>query len=224
MIRWRYYTSNPSPWDWYVQVDEVRIGTPVCTPPALGALMVGKVYDAPTNTPQLGATVDNNQGKTTTTQATPDPAVDDSFYTLFSGEGARTFTASKTGFGSDTQPVTVPHYGTIRRDLHLAAGHLTVTPLSLSAVLSPGASTTVPLSLHNDGTAAVVWSLAEIDKGVTKPTGPFQRPDLVVKPFKQGLPSAKDLNARGPRGTSLRGRRCISSWPSGLPMAWGVGL
>ena len=132
-----------------------------------GGLVVGNTYDANTSAPLAGATVSNDSGRSATTIATVDPAVDDSFYTLFSPAGSHVFTATKIGgYGASIQTPTVVQSSTIRQDYNLPASRLSYTPSGLQVTLQTGLSTTVPFTLTNSGGAAAAFELQEQDRGI----------------------------------------------------------
>lgn len=139
-------------------VDDVRIviytGVPPAPPcrPHSGGLVVGNVYDANTSAALNGATVVSSQC-TATAQATPyDNAVDDGFYIVFAAAGSQVLTATMTGgYGADVQTPTVMVNDIIRQDFHLPAGWLFADPPALQATLDVGASTTLNLTLENQG-------------------------------------------------------------------------
>ncbi len=172
MLRWRYYTSDSSPWDWYAQIDDVSIGTPQCTAPAGGGLIFGNVYDGNTGNAIAGASVANAAtSETVNTAATPDPNVDDGFYCMYGVDGTQTLTASKNLYGSNAQSPTVPHYGAVQQDFHLASGHLGATPASLEITLQPDSTGSQTLTLQNVGGAPVNWTVGELLGHVSRPSG-----------------------------------------------------
>jgi PKD repeat protein len=160
-------------------LDDVAVesGTPPpptvpCVAPASGGLIYGNVYDANTLAPLAGATVSNaTTGGTAVTAATPDPNVDDAFYCMYGAEGANTMSATKTLYGPDNQSATVPHYGVVQRDFHLATGQLAASPASLSWATVPGGTGGTTLTLSNIGGADVNWTVHELSGHVLRPTG-----------------------------------------------------
>ena len=97
--------------DWWWQVDDVRISGITFAPLAGGGLIVGNVYDLDTGDGLNGARVTSVQQvtDTTTTWAPPDdPAVDDGFYILFSSlSGDHPFEASAFGYIIDKRMLTI---------------------------------------------------------------------------------------------------------------------
>jgi hypothetical protein len=211
MIRFHYYNAN---YEWWWQVDDVVLGS--CEPQA-GGLVVGNTYDANTNAALANATVVNDSGESATTVATVDPAVADSFYTLFSPAGSHTFTATMGSYAPGVEMPTVLVSDTVRQDFNLAAGQLSYEPSVLEATLNMGSNTTVPFTLTNDGGAAATFELIELDKGAA-PLGPFQKPGFVVKPFRQEFKTARDLGLPpAPSAPPYAAGNVIQSWtPTGV--------
>ncbi len=147
---------------WYV--DDIAVGANVCTPMA-GGLVVGNVSEANQGMPIAGATVANDSGFSTLTAATVDPAIDDSFYVLFSPAGSHQFTASYDDFTPDVETVDVMAGDTVRQDFALTAGHLAFNPLSMSVNLLMGSGLSQTLTITNDGSSPASFAIAEIDKG-----------------------------------------------------------
>ncbi len=171
ILRWRYYTADTAPWDWYAQIDDVAIGTPACNAPAGGGLIYGNVYDANTMAALSGATVSNSTtGGTATTAVTPDPNVDDGFYCMYGAEGANAMSATKTLYGTDSQSATVPHFGVVQRDFQLGTGHLTATPASLSWTTAPGGTGGTTVTLNNIGGVDATFTVKEMNGHIAKPS------------------------------------------------------
>ncbi len=214
---------------WYV--DDVTISvSPPFTPTIdcvsqAGGLVVGNVYDANTGAPLAGARVSSDGGRATSAMATGDPAVVDSFYTLFSPAGPHVFTATMIGgYGPSVQTPTVVHGSAIRQDFSLPAGLLSYAPSGLQVTLDMGASTTLPFTLTNRGGLATPFEMREIEKGFL-PTliGPYQSATYVVKPFRQQAPTAQGLDLlQPPAAPPYAAGDVIQSWPSGLIAAWGI--
>jgi hypothetical protein len=171
MLRWHYYTSDASPWDWYAEFDAVAIGTPGCNAPAAGGIVVGQVNDGNTALPLTGSAVTNTvTSKTVIAAATPDPAVGDAFYCLYANAG-NLLNASKTLYGADTYTTAAfPPQRIIGHNFALGSGQLAATPTSLTYGLPTNATGSQPLSLDNVGTAAVNWVIQELN-GHAAPQG-----------------------------------------------------
>ncbi len=152
-----------SEWGNDVHIDDITIGTPSCTAPAGGGLIVGNVYDANTLAAMNGAAVNNTtSGKTATSAATPsDPNVDDGFYCIYGADGANAMNATAPLYGTDNQTPTVPHFGAVRQDFHLGVGQLTATPTSLTYTLTAGQTGSQTFDLTNVGSASLNFTLSE---------------------------------------------------------------
>ncbi|MGC8763797.1 MAG: carboxypeptidase regulatory-like domain-containing protein, partial [Acidobacteriota bacterium] len=145
-----------------------------CVAPASGGLIVGNVYDGNTGLPLNGATVANTTtGGAAVTAGTPDPAVDEGFYCLYGDEPSSNLTATKTGYGPDGATVAVPHFGAVKQDFHLPTAHLAANPTSLEATLAPNATTTLTLTLTENGGAPADFQILERDGHVVAPV-PFR--------------------------------------------------
>ncbi len=146
-----------------IHLDNILIGTASCAPPAGGGLILGYTYNAETGDPVAAVTVTNSTaGTSAITAATPDPAVGDSFYCLYGAEGANAMTATKASYGIDAQTATVPHYGAVQQDFHLATGHLATAPTSLEITLPSNSTGTQALTLQNVGGADAAWTVREL--------------------------------------------------------------
>lgn len=167
LFRYRFDTVDSSFNDYFGwMVDDVSLLAPECAPMP-GGLVVGNVYDENTGGALNGALVENQDGYSASTWATPDdPTVDDGFYTLFSPAGSKTFTATLPGYGPDVQIPTVVQNDTIRQDFNLPAGWLSYDPASYHVTQMIGVSTTLPFTLTNNGRWPAGFSLREWDMGV----------------------------------------------------------
>jgi subtilisin family serine protease len=187
-----------------------------------GGLVVGNVYDGNTLSPLAGATVSNDSGHLTTTQITPDPAVDDGFYLLFSPPGDHPFTASmEGGYGSEVIAVTVVQSDTVPQDFTLGAGLLDADPDALAATLGMGVSTTLQLTLENLGSQAVTFALQEQDRGfepaartVAASGEPFSQPAAVGPLSVRSAEGRAALQTAGVTGGG--------GWLSGSPVPGGI--
>jgi hypothetical protein len=165
-LRWRYYNPNNRDWDWYAEIDEVRLGGSQCAP-LPGGLAVGNVYDFKTGAALNSATVKNQAGFQATTSPTPqDPDVADGFYTLFSPAGSQVFTATASGgYAPDVASLEVPSGDVIWHDFTLAAGWLEASPLSLATSVEFANQITLPVTLTNPGKSALNYEIFEQDQG-----------------------------------------------------------
>ena len=165
-VRFHYYNAN---YEWWWQVDDVIVGTRDCDPIEGGGLLVGHVNDANTSDPLDGATVasDDAPADTTTSFPTPaDPGQGDGLYILYSSlTGEHPFTASRTNYSSDTDPVDVAPGTTTAHDFSLGAGQLSATPNPLEVTLPMGGTTDEELTLTNTGGAAAAFEVRERDAG-----------------------------------------------------------
>ena len=219
VVRFHYYNAS---YEWWWEVDNVKAGVVNCGPQA-GGLVVGNTDDANTGAALPGANVVNDSGASATSLTTADPAVLDSFYTLFSPAGSHVFTATKSGgYGNEVITVAVVQSNTVRQDFNLPAGYLAYLPPGLQATLDMGLSATVPFTLANSGGLAAAFELLEIDKGVSI-LGPFEKPEFVVRSFRQNAPTAKGLGLpTAPTAPPYAAGDVIRSWPTGLSRAWGI--
>ena len=173
-------------------VDDVSIQA--CRPQD-GGLMVGNVYDANTGVALAGGTVSNDRGNAATALATDDPAVDDSFYTLFSAAGSRTFTATAAGgYGRQALTSAVVQSDTVRQNFFLPAGRLSYVPPTLEITLTLGLSATVPFTLSNSGGLSATYQLTEASVG----TSPLLRDKML--PYKRQRATYSSPSETAPRG------------------------
>jgi N-acetylneuraminic acid mutarotase len=151
-------------WGFWWQVDDVTVIKGSCTT-IPGGLVEGNVSDLNTNGPINGAKVqsDDKPTENAKTFATPDdPNNPDGFYWLFSSlTGSHPFTASASNYASSTKTVNVAGDGTVRQDFALGAGHLVITPSTITSTQVLGSTTTKTLSFHNDGSGAAHVKLSE---------------------------------------------------------------
>jgi hypothetical protein len=138
-------------------------GTPCVVIP--GGLVEGNVSDLTTGNAINGATVqsDDMPAEKTKTFATPDdPNNPGGFYYLFSSlTGPHPFTASASQHSDDTETVNVAADGTVRQDFKLGAGHLVISPTSISQTQVLGTTTTQTLSFTNTGNGTAHVQLNE---------------------------------------------------------------
>ncbi len=86
MLRWRYYTAEAAPWDWYAQIDEVLLDN-TCTPLSSGGLLTGTVYIANTERPFRRA-------KSPTMKPARQKQMPHGMYVLYSSAGTKNVTAT----------------------------------------------------------------------------------------------------------------------------------
>ena len=171
-VRFRF-TGTFGFWWMVDDVTLLRSTTCVVIP---GGLVEGNVSELNTGAPLNGAKVqsDDKPADNGKTFATPDdPNNPDGFYFLFSSlTGSHPFTASKPLYSPSTKTVNVVANGTVRQDYQLGAGHLVVSPTSITKSQELGTTTTASVSFKNDGTAPAHVKLSER-------TGSFQILGLV---------------------------------------------
>lgn len=204
------------PAGWYV--DDVGISAGECLPMA-GGLVVGNVYDANTNQPLVGASVENASSFSTLTASTPDTTVDDAFYVLFSPGDLHDFTAQMGNYAPEVEAVQVISGSVVMQDFSLKAGLLAADPLNLEATVELGDSATLPLTLTNAGGAQASFTLAEMNSGfqpmlaedaartITIPAAPAELPAGVAIPsdykYKPHPELSIDIPAAPPAGPEV---------------------
>ncbi len=145
------------------QVDNVQIGPYTCAPLS-GGLVVGNVNDADTNLGLNGATVQNlPAGDTTTTFATPPESQGDGFYILFAGSGSQPIEASLPPYNPLTKNITVVPSGVVSLDFSLTPGLLDASPRPLSAIVSPGDTQDLTLTVSSTATGERSFVLHEVN-------------------------------------------------------------
>jgi Carboxypeptidase regulatory-like domain/Kelch motif/Galactose oxidase, central domain len=212
--------------------------TPDCTAPGYsqgspcvvipGGLVEGNVFDLATGDPINGATVQSDDAPTekTKTFATPDdPNNPDGFYWLFSSlTGPHPFTASAPKHAVDTETVNVAGDGTVRQDFHLGAGHLTISPTSISTTQVLGTTTTRTLSFHNDGTGPAHVKLSERG-GSFQILGATGLPELAppdAVSFSKRVDSGPASVLNGRTGEASAPAPASPDWASGAPVPAGI--
>ncbi len=159
MLRWRYHDSDALPWNWYAQIDDVRIGQ--CEPMA-GGLISGQVKDAVTGKPLIGATIADDLGGTVKTIENPaDANLPPGFYTLFASVGERSLTAGDWHYADSTSHVNVANNATVSRNFKLDAGRLIASPAAVSVSAAVDERGTAKLTLKNTGNVALHFKLLE---------------------------------------------------------------
>jgi PKD repeat protein len=157
---------------------------------------------------------------------------------MYGPEGANDMTASKTGFGSDTRHPVVPHFGAVLQNFNLTAGRLQTNVSSMSAEMLPTMTTTETLTITNTGSAPATYTLKELNAplraSVTTSHGTkasimnwrkqASKLEKIQAQATNSVPcSAKGLNLpAAPSTKPYAAGDVISSWASGLSMAWGV--
>lgn len=114
MLRFHYFNANN---DWWWQVDDFQITN--CESSA-GGLVAGNVYNGDLAQALNGAVISNDNAITATSLSTPDDAnVDDGFFTIYSLEGAHTFTAAADGYQPETASIGVINSDTVEHNFTL---------------------------------------------------------------------------------------------------------
>jgi subtilisin family serine protease len=171
---------------WYVDDMSILAGTATvpCVPQP-GGLVVGKVYDANTNSSLNGAVVTNDTGFSVISSETGDPAVGSGFYILFSPAGSHHITATMTGgYWPDTETVAVVLNQAVEKDFSLPAGMLNASTQGIQVTLEMGSSTTRQFTLSNKGSSPVEFALQESDRGYA----PLQGVSVGVRDLPDGTP------------------------------------
>jgi len=236
---------------WYLDDIEILSAPPppvvVDTPtlecgPVPGTLVAGFVTDDNTTVGIVGASVERDLGGVVTTlDATGNlPA---GFYYMFSPVGAgitgpstRTFTASKTGYGSVSHSVNLVPDSVNRIDFALPAANLELAdfPFVIDGRLTPNG---VPAwdktdswdVLNSGGLAAYVKFAASVRASSYVPPMPREvlgPPSMAPEVIARQLPSLKGVTINRPPHTPkqvLAVGDVLASWPTGLSVAWGAG-
>ncbi|MFC5828288.1 hypothetical protein [Nonomuraea insulae] len=182
-LRFHYVGGLGNMWE----IDKVAVGTRTFAP-VKGGLVVGLVSDANTGEGVLGATVyseghshghghghrdkPQTEGRAITVATPDDTALGDGLYGLFSPEtGRREVTADKAAFGypatSEAARVTS---GTVRADIALAAGRISVTPAAVDSAVTWGGDKDVTVTVRNTGKGPATFTVGEQPGGGTAPT------------------------------------------------------
>jgi uncharacterized repeat protein (TIGR01451 family) len=170
-LRWRYYrlTGPTSTSDWYVQVDDVRVGA--CQTLS-GGLVEGQVTDKNTGGPLVGAKVSVDTGNSTKTiENKTDPNLPMGYYFLFAPAGQRTLTASAAGYADTQKTVSVTNNSIEVADIALGAGLLAHTPTALDIHVPAGGQKNAELALQNSGTASAHYRVVEANEPVPPASG-----------------------------------------------------
>lgn len=149
---------------WWWEVDNLKVTNRSCDP-IPGGLVVGNVKDVDTGAGINGATVvsgDKPADKGTTTATPDDPANPDGYYWLFSTlTGTHPFTASKAKYESKSADVNVAANGATRADFALGAGHLQISPATITQSQVLGSTTSTTVHFSNTGSGAAKVQLGE---------------------------------------------------------------
>ena len=190
-----HYTGS---WAYWWELDNVFTGNRAYTP-VPGGLVVGTVTDGNTKAGVDGATVTSSAlpGLHATSTATPDdPGLADGFYWAFAGAtGKVPLTATAAHYTAATASAKVSPDGTVRRNLKLTAGLLTVTPGAVDKTVGWGKTATQELKVKNTGSQPATLTLGETPGG-SVPAGKGA-PLTLVKGNYTKLSLAKAAKASG---------------------------
>ncbi len=228
-IRWRYFTPDPAPWDWYAQVDAVRMGTN-CDPIPSSGLVIGVIYDDNTDAPILKpALQDTALNQAVIIADTGDLSQDYPLYVIGLVAGLQTLTASAIGYESNSQVVDVTVSSVMQQDFYLQAGMLSTDPAELNfTITSSSPSASQPLTLTNEGNASAgyeIFAIPGVFRGYS-PVGPFADHTRHIGPKNLTDMDASELriNLTPTDVTPLASGDLSASWPIGLHQAWGIGF
>jgi N-acetylneuraminic acid mutarotase len=203
------------PWE----VDNVFIGLQSCVAQP-GGLVDGVVTDNNTGDPVNGASVtsNSNPSQSGVSAATPnDPNLSDGFYWLFASTGATQFTAADGAYTPSTQTVQVAANAVAHQDWSLQAGHLEVTPGSISDTVTLGGAKTNLVKFSNDGTQPVQVKLAEQNGTFTPMTQGTGMGAPIEKIKGHFTPTAMVLQGKKDGKAAHAKLRAASSGPSDTP-------
>jgi len=120
----------------------------------------------------------------------------------------------------------VPSGGVIRQDINLPAGLLSA-PASMTMTLWEGMSWSKVMGLGNAGTASADYELLEFNLPYNAPqaTGPWAEKVRHMSPKALNQGTSEGIRYYNPPAPQpLAAGDILSSWPSGLAGAWGIGV
>ena len=132
-VEFRFHYSSTQMWGGWWQLDNVVVQSKSCNP-VPGGLVVGKVTDANTGNGLNGVAVTSadNPSDQTTSAPSPDPAIGNGYYWMFSSlTGSHAFTVAKTNYQTGSQTVNVTAGGATGANFSLNAGQLSITPSAI---------------------------------------------------------------------------------------------
>ena len=215
-VRFHFISS----FGWWWSLDNVFIGTRTCAPTP-GGIVAGVVTDNNTGNPVNGAKVASNanSGQFGITTANPsDPNLANGFYWLFASPGGNTqFTASDGNYAPGTATVNVADNFVTQQNWVLQAGHLTVTPGSISSTQTLGGTKTSNVKFTDDGTQPVQVKLAGQNSGFTPMAGQGSAKGAPLEQIKgKFTPTAAVLGATTTPNPS-HGLRLLDPTPADAP-------
>ncbi len=223
-VRFHYYNAS---WDYWWEVDNVVIGTPLCST-LPGGLVGGYVKDANTTTALNGASVNSSLGSAVSAATPADAALGDGFYLVFASTGTQNLTASMAGgYQPVTAGVAVTTNGAVQHDFNLPAGLLAFSPASVNKTMDASLTVTETVNLNNTGGIAASFSLSVASglPAIPVVTGPFADATRRVSP-KQ-LDALTALSVRDytpPEAADWVGGGVLRTWQPRLYTPWGIGL
>jgi hypothetical protein len=223
-VRFHYYDAN---YQWWWQVDDVRLGTFSCNP-LPGGLAVGLISDANTGSPLIGSQVSNQNGGATLAVATTDPnLLSGAFYTLFAPAGSQVFTATQTGgYGAVSHLVNIQLDQVSRQDFALPAGWLHAAPPNFSLQVFSGYTATQLLTLKNDGGLPAAFNLVSVNGSPPAAYGgPFAPAVRRASPAHLDDTDARTVRVYDPPDVpDWPGVTFLGNWQTVLRGPWGLGF
>ncbi len=229
ILRWRYSTTETAPWDWYAQIDDVKLGAG-CGPLPSTGLVVGSVFDANTSLLISNASVqDAALNPALIIDSSADAASPARTYIIALPAGSQSLTASALNYSSSVQSPLVVAGGTVKQNFNLATGNLSANPTSKTFNVTTAAPAAVaPLTINNSGGASANFEVFAIPGTFAgyAPTGPFAPNTRHVGPKNiNDLDASKLRMDFTPQGIpEIAGGTVSTSWPTGLAYAWGIGF
>ncbi|MGH8402083.1 MAG: carboxypeptidase regulatory-like domain-containing protein, partial [Gammaproteobacteria bacterium] len=174
-LRWHFYSTSTSAWDWYAQIDNILLGAG-CSP-IPGGLVEGSVTDMNTSSGLVGATVadsntPSNSVKTATNAA--DPNLPAAYYFLFSNANASdVITASDSGYGNGTATLNVTDNSVTPQNFALGAPLFNATPPKFWLHVMVNTQVQKYLTINNTGSADGTYSFLTFNNAppASLPTG-----------------------------------------------------
>ncbi len=171
-LRWRFTSDDIFNYPG-LYIDRVTFADVSSCQPAAGGLLVGQVYDGNTAAALTGAMVAGEADSMMTVATPTDPNVDDSFYTIFVPAGSSVVTASLAGgYADHGETVNIADGTTTAQNFYLDAGWLTTHPTAIELAIDLGDSTTVPLTLTNNGNVPLDYTLTTMPANTWLETNP----------------------------------------------------
>ncbi|MBI2382306.1 MAG: carboxypeptidase regulatory-like domain-containing protein [Gammaproteobacteria bacterium] len=224
-LRWHYGTNEVgAPWDWWAQIDDVEIQGSGCVAQP-GGLVVGTVRDANTELALNEAVV--SDVLSTSSMATPeDENRDDGLFILFAPVGERTLNLSASGYEAGAATVSVIADTAVETSVALKAGRLALSGESIDITVAQGKQGHPAFALSNTGTATADFTLFELNAPVQAVTPDAHRdPSNRLAAPKKLSDVVSGLRIYNPPAVPvLAGGEVLSSWPTNLAYAWGLGV